>query len=194
MISINEIASAVYGTYRFARRDPGGLAYFDRSAEGAIRSFFAAVLLLPVHFALTVADKWDFLQIASIPHWFALEVTLYVIGWTLIPLIMVTVTRWIDRWDQFCDFIVAYNWSHILITAVWVPLQILRIAEIIPLQVFQLFGFGLLFAVLVYRWFLVKVSLNIDGGMAAALVAGEYFIGLGHFVAVETFIYGKYST
>ena len=191
MITINEVGSAVYGAYRLAKQDPDGLAFFDRSANGALKSFYAAALLLPFDFAVTTADKWDFLvKTESIPTWLALESIAYIIGWTLIPVLMISVARWIDRWDRFCDFVAAFNWSHVLITAAFLPLQTLRFTGLIPLGVFQFFGFGVLFAVLFYLWFVFKVSLNISGGMAASLVVAQYAIGLVLFQIFTLVIYG----
>ena len=190
-MTINEIASAVYGTYRLARRDPGGLAFFDRSSEGAVKSFYAAVIVLPIHVFLTTANKWEFLQKADMPTWLALESVFYVIEWTLFPVLMITITRWIDRWNRFPDFLVAYNWSHIIIIAAWLPLQSLRLADLIPLPVFHMLGLGLLGVVLYYRWFFFKVSLDVTGGMAAALVASDYVLNLVVFQVSETVIYGK---
>lgn len=190
-MTINEIASAVYGTYRLAKRDPGGLDYLDRSSEGAVKSFYAAVIVLPIHAVLTTASKWEFLQKAEIPTWFAFELVFYVIGWTLFPVLMITITRWIDRWNRFPDFLVAYNWSHIIILAAWLPLQFLRLTELVPMPVFHMLGLGLLVIVLYYRWFFFKVSLDITGGMAAALVASDYVLGLVMFQVSESIVYGE---
>lgn len=191
MITINEVGSALYGAYRLAKRDPGGMAFFDRSANGALKSFFAAALILPFDIARMTANRWDFLvETESLSTWIALVSIGYVIDWTLIPVLMISVVRWIDRWDQFCDFIVAYNWSHVLIMAAFLPLHTLRLTGLIPLSVFQFFGMGLLFAALFYLWFVFKVSLKTSGGMAASLVAAQYVIGLVLFQISRLVIYG----
>lgn len=191
MITPNEVASAVYGTYRLAHRDPGALDYFDRSPEGAAKSFYVALLLLPVHVVLTTADNWEFVQTAYVPVWATLEILVYVIGWALVPVLMLPITRWIDRWNRFCDFVVVYNWSHVIILAAWLPLQTLRLTELVPLPVFQFFGFGLLGVVLYYKWYFFKVSLDVPGGMAGGLVAGEYVLSLIVFQISEAIIYGE---
>lgn len=191
MITINEVSSAVYGAYRLAKRDPGGMAYFDLSAEGALKSFYAAALIIPFEFARLTANRWEFLtETDSIPTWFVLESLVYVIDWTLIPVLMIPVARWIDRWDRFCEFVAAYNWSHVIITAAFLPLHTLRLTGLIPLGLFQFLGMGLLFAALFYLWFVFKVSLKISGGMAASLVAAQYVIGLLLFQISKLVIYG----
>ena len=62
MLSAREAAASLYGAYRLARQDAGGLDYFDTSLEGFWRSFYAAAfiaqpfaLLLALRFSLGVA-------------------------------------------------------------------------------------------------------------------------------------------
>ena len=49
-----ETLRALYGAYRLARLDAGGMAYFDSSIGGFWRSFFAAVLVVPFYALLLV--------------------------------------------------------------------------------------------------------------------------------------------
>ena len=84
-----EIRLALIGTLRLARGDRGGLACFDRSADGFWRSFRAAVISYPLYLVLlsmrvTVAE-WErsgaFLIIT-------VETIAYVIAWTAFPLLI----------------------------------------------------------------------------------------------------------
>lgn len=191
VITINEVGSAIFGAFRLALRDPGGMAFFDRTPDGARKSFFAAALILPVHAVETIAARWEFLvETGPSPGWFALEFFTYVISWTLIPVLMIAFTRWIDRWDRYCDFLVSYNWGHIIFVAAFLPLHVLSFAELLPLSVLNLLGLAVLIAVLFYLWFILKVALDISGGMAASLVAGEYIIGRILFNISDALIYG----
>ena len=47
MITAREVTAALYGSWRLARLDPGGMAYFNRTVEGFWNSFFAAVIVAP---------------------------------------------------------------------------------------------------------------------------------------------------
>lgn len=191
MITINEVGSAIYGAFRLAKLDPGGMAYFDRSANGALNSFYAAVLILPFDFAKLVAIKWEYLsKTESIPTWLALVSIGYVISWTLIPVLMIFVTPWLDRWDRYCHYVVAYNWSRVIVTAAFLPLHTLRLTGLMPTSVFQFLGQGLWMVSLFYLWFVFKVSLKVSGGMAASLVAAQFAIGLVLFQISKQVIYG----
>lgn len=190
VITINEVSSAVYGTYRLARRDPGGLAFLDRSPEGVVKSFAAALLLFPLDMALTLASRWQSIATMPMTDWFLLESIFYVIEWTLFPVLMIPISRWIDRWGRFHDFLVIYNWSHILIFAVRLPLRLLLLGGL-PLPLFQVLALGLLAAILYYKWYYFKLSLDLTGGMAAALVASQYVLALVVFQVSDTIVYGE---
>lgn len=192
MITINEIGSAVYGAYRLARRDPNGMTFLDRSPEGALKSFYAAALLLPIHLVLVIANNWEFFEKGpSIATWMVLDALTYIIGWTLIPALMISITHWIDRWNRFFDYVVAYNWMQVVMSVVWLPLHALRLTEAIPEELFTILGLALLAVLLVYAWFVFKVSLDIGGGLAASLVAGDYMLSLMSFQVFDTVIYGE---
>lgn len=192
MITINEIGNAVYGAYRLARRDPAGMTFLDRSRDGALKSFYAAAVLLPVHLVLAIANNWEFFAKGpSIATWMILDAITYAIGWMLIPVLMISVTHWIDRWNRFFDYIVAYNWSQVVMAVAWLPLHTLRLTEAIPEEFFTILGLAMLALLLFYAWFVFKVSLDITGGLAASLVAGDYVLSLMSFQVFENVIYGK---
>jgi len=116
-----EIRLALIGTLRLARGDRGGLACFDRSADGFWRSFRAAVISYPLYLVLlsmrvTVAE-WErsgaFLIIT-------VETIAYVIAWTAFPLLMLIVAQRIGRPHRFFDFMVPYNWSQLPQSALFV--------------------------------------------------------------------------
>src|SRR6266480_2709781 len=97
-----EVRLAVVGTLRLARGDRSGLTCFDRSADGFWRSFRTAIIAYPLYLILLTMR-------VTVPEWersgglhiVAVETIAYVIAWTAFPLIMLTVTRWIDRAHRF---------------------------------------------------------------------------------------------
>ena len=46
-LTARETVYSIFGAYRLAMLDKSGLSYLDRSPEGAIRSFYAALIVLP---------------------------------------------------------------------------------------------------------------------------------------------------
>lgn len=178
MITINEIGSAIYGAYRLARRDSGGMAYFDRTREGAIRSFYAAGLLLPFHAIIVLGRWWEDMAILSVQRMVAIESLAYVIGWTVFPVLMIWIARSIDRSDRYFDFLVAYNWASLVTIVVRFPLFVFRRLELLPGLVTDILVLVLLVVLLIYRWYVLKTALSIGGGLAGGLTAAALFTNL----------------
>ena len=49
-----EIVASLYGAWRLMRLDPTGMTYFNLSADGFWRSFFAAVIVAPAYVLFVV--------------------------------------------------------------------------------------------------------------------------------------------
>ncbi len=178
MVTLNDMASAIYGAYRLARADTGGMAFFERSPAGAVKSFFAAVVVLPAYALFQAFHYWGQLGEIGLSKVVAIEGLIYVIGWTAFPVIMISVTRWIDRQERYVDFLVAYNWSSVIQTAVLLPVVIIAETGALPEPLIAIAGLVLKLAVLVYLWFVVKTALNIAGPLAAGLVFADYVLSL----------------
>ncbi|NNG05876.1 MAG: hypothetical protein HKM95_17480 [Inquilinus sp.] len=190
MITANRIAAALYACYRLARRDSGGMAYFDRTAQGARESFFAAVLLAPIVFALSAAEKWEELQTLFIPQVVVLKLLFYVIGWTLVPVLAIWLVEWLDRKPRYFDLVIAYNWISVPAVLCLLPLQILYFSGTIGREVFATIGLAVMLVVMVYEWFIVKTALDINGGLAAGLVAMDFVLSQLLFAMSDYVVYG----
>ncbi len=169
MSFLSEAVNALYGTYRLARMDPGGMAYFNVSEQGFRRSFRAAALVFPM-FVLLIAARYG-IETIDAPLWryLAVEFIAYVIGWVALPVLMIEVCRQFERTEKYVGFIVAYNWATVLQDALYMPVALLSISG-------QLTGSGGLFmllvmaAIIIYTWFIAKTALDIPGSTAAGVV------------------------
>ncbi len=178
MITVNEVGSAVFGAFRLACRDPGGMAFFDRSREGALKSFYAAGILLPFYIFFVVTRWWDDFETLSAVRVFLIESLTYVIAWTIFPVLMIGITKWIDRTDRFFDFVVAYNWASVVAMAVRFPAVVIQRFELLPDPVVDMMILALVIVLVVYGWYVIKTSLDVGGGLAAGLTASEFILGL----------------
>lgn len=178
MITVNEVGSAVFGAFRLACRDPGGMAYFDRSREGALKSFYAAGILLPFYIFFVVTRWWDDFETLSAARVFLIEALTYVIAWTIFPVLMIGITKWIDRTDRFFDFVVAYNWASVVAMAVRFPAVVIQRFELLPDPVVDMMILALVIVLVIYGWYVIKTSLDVGGGLAGGLTAAEFILGL----------------
>jgi hypothetical protein len=159
-----ETQLAMIGALRLARGDRDGLACFDRSLDGFWRSFRAAVIAYPLFLVLLrlrlPAPDW---AASSGPRIILVETIGYVISWVLFPLVLLPVTRALGREHRFFDFMVPYNWSQVLQSALFVLVAVPSGAGV------RLVGFAAACAVLLYEWYIARVGLDVSR-LAAALV------------------------
>jgi hypothetical protein len=170
---------AVGGALRLARGDASGLGWFDTSIDGFWRSFRAGLIAYPL-FLILLAFR------VSSAHWAAsgmfrivvVETIGYVISWVAFPLLVLPVTRWLGREHRFLAFIVAYNWSQIPQTALFVLVGADAAAGLFPSGVAQLVEFVAAIAVLVYEWYIARVALQVSASQAVPVVALDMLLGV----------------
>jgi hypothetical protein len=174
-----EVRFALVGVLRLARGDRGGLSCFDRSIDGFWRSFRAAVIAYPLYLILltmkvTVAEwqKSGGLWIVSV------ETIAYVIAWSAFPLIMVTVTRWLDRAHRFFDFMVPYNWSQLPQTALFALVGLEAESGVFGAPSGQTVEVVAAIAILVYEWYIARVALDITAVAAVLVVFVDLVLGV----------------
>jgi hypothetical protein len=175
MISPAEIKFALRGILRILRFDASFVQYFDRSAAGALRSFWLAVPLLGLSLL-----RLDLLHDPQEPAltsrmWLTMIVT-HVVNWVYFPLFLLWLGRYIERDARVVGCIAVYNW-----------LGLLAILTSTPLLVLALFGFdgGFLQTLdiislvisLICEGYVLAVCLQISGWFATALVALDVICG-----------------
>jgi hypothetical protein len=175
MISLAETGFAIRGLGRILRFDSSFVQFYDRSREGAMRSFWIYVPLI----ALT----WVQLILLHDPQqppltgrmWLAFAIT-EVINVSYFPLILVSIGRHIDREARIIGCIAVYNWLSLLAIIVGVPLTLLSWIGLDDnvMLILNIMSLGL---VLICRGYVLAVCLQISGPFAAAFVALDYVIG-----------------
>ena len=187
MLSLREATGSLYGAYRLARFDAGGMAYFDTSAGGFWHSFYAAAIVAPFY-AILLALRYG-LEIDP-PHparFFLLHADAYVIGWLAFPVVMVGLSRLVMRQAHWVRYIVAYNWAAVLQNALYLPFAMLQASESVPRDVGNVLGLIVLGVVLVYIWFITRTALSVAAATAAGLVAVDFFLTM----IIHGFIEGR---
>ncbi|WP_448202702.1 hypothetical protein [Azospirillum sp. sgz302134] len=175
-LTARDVAYSVFGAYRLARLDPTGLQYMDRTPEGALKSFYAAVIVLPAWALLLAIRLWDQLQDAPLIQVVTVESIAYVISWTAFPVVMHGVTGLLDRRTRYADFVCAYNWSSVVQMAVYLPVVILAATGLLPQPLSETLVFAAMMAMLAYQWFVLRTALDVPGITAAGLVMLDLFL------------------
>ena len=173
-----EVQLAVGGALKLARGDASGLSFFDTSIDGFWRSFRAGVICYPFFLILLVfrvsAAHW---AASGVPRIVIVETIGYVISWVAFPLLMLPLSRWLGREDRFLAFMVAYNWSQLPQTALFVVLAANSAAGLLPHALAQFADFAAAVAVLLYEWYIARVALAVSASQAVPVVLLDLVLG-----------------
>lgn len=174
---IREAIVSLYGAWRLARLDPRGFELFDRSEAGALRSFAAAVPVLPLYVlaALMLAPRGP----TTHPlRWLSVQAIAYVLSWVAYPVAAESLTRVMGCRQRFAGYLSAYNWSMVLQNAALLPLTLLTILQVLPEDIMQFLWLAAIAAIMGWLWFIARTALAIGGLAAAGLVLADQLISM----------------
>jgi hypothetical protein len=170
----HELKQAMIGTARLARGDRRGLACFDPSLDGFWRSFGAGVAGYPFYLAVLV--QWvDGARAATagLGQVVIVETIAYVMSWVAFPLAILPATRWLGREDRFLGFMVVYNWCQLPQLVIFAVIGLL-----VPAALAQILANLVTIAVIVYEWYIARVTLAIAGVAAGGIVLIDLLLGM----------------
>ncbi len=175
---LREAFNSLYGAYRLARFDAGGMAYFETTVGGFWRSFVAAALVAPLY-AMMLVQSFAEGRLPGHPLRVALiEVIAYVIGWVVFPLVMAWLVKVFEREERYIGYIVAYNWAAVLQNGLFLPLVMATETGGTPGDPAQAMVMVALVMIMVYGWFIARTALDIPTSTAAGLVILDLVLGL----------------
>jgi hypothetical protein len=178
VVTLREVSHGLYGAWRLARRDRAAMAWFDRSLPGAMRSFWAAAICYPGFLVLLLLRlSGPDLQSPAVYRILLVETIGYVIGWAAYPLLALPFCRWLAPEERALGFIIAYNWSQVLQTALLLPVAAFSALDVAPLYTVAYVGTIAYLAILVYEWFIARIALDAGALPATALVLLDVVIG-----------------
>jgi hypothetical protein len=167
-----EAVRGLKASWRLLCMDEGGLKDFDLSAQGFWNSFAAFFLVAPLYLYSSAIGA----RLAQPPQdersWFA-ALALLSLLWVLWPWIMVTISHMVGREKNYVRYIVAYNWSSVLVMAALVPVLMLQQFGILDVAIGALASLFVVLWSLFYRWYVAHKALDVPGITAAMLVAGD---------------------
>jgi len=168
-----EIASGIYGAWRLARGDVGGIGYFNATRQGFWRSFLAMAIVAPLFASLLLLVYEGAPDQFEPVRFFTVNAIGYVAAWFVFPLIMFHVAQAIDRERRFFVLIAAYNWASVIQNFIFIPLVVVAQIDVIPLDLAYILIFATKTLVFIYTWFIARSALGITSMLAAAIAAGD---------------------
>lgn len=173
-----EASRSLFGALRLARGDRRGLDFIDRTPDGALRSFYGALLVLPI-FAIIEAIQLSGRTVeAGALRILVVEALAYTIGWTAFQTVMIWLTALLQRQERYFDFLATYNWVTVVQMTVYFPVALLVGTGALPPGVVGALSWIVTLLLLTYTWFALKVTLDIPGGTAVGLVVVDLVLGV----------------
>ena len=175
---LEEASRSLYGSWLLLMRNIDGYRHFAQSEQGFWRSFSAILLIAPLYlYATTVQVELPDEAAVEAPSLAAAMAGL-VLQWVGWPLVMVLVARLAGLQRSYARYIIAYNWTSVLVIAVMTPPLLLLDLGLIEPELALLMSFVLLMATLYYRWFVARTALETTGILAMALVISDFVLSL----------------
>ncbi len=198
MPSLSEALRAIEGSVAIARRDPDASRFFDLSADAFWRSFAVVLFLVPLYFIVSAAETRMLFemrdQITGTPPGYSVLLisNLVTLGieWFAYPIAILFMAPLFSVGQRVSPYIIVYNWSSLMISLVMVPNFVLYLIGVFPIAMAVLVNFGLVLAVVWYRFLLAREVLGAPIGTAIGFVALDVVLSLFISSAIEYAIIG----
>ncbi|WP_138380672.1 hypothetical protein [Luteithermobacter gelatinilyticus] len=166
---IAEWVQSVKGAWALAQFNPLGLAYFDMSAEGFWKSFWAMAVAAPLFLASLYVGQ-EAARLNDLPSTLLPSLISYALHLPLTAFIMIYFTRYMKIDANYAPMIITYNWSTVITYLVTVPVHLLIMTGVVRPDVGILMTMIVSGYVYIYRWFVFKVSLQISGWLSIGVL------------------------
>lgn len=175
---INYFMRSLTGAWEIIKLNPKGMDYFDKSADGFWKSFWAIALVAPI-FLLSLSVSYDL----AVEQGHIISRTAHIIDFILrLPLIavgMIFFTRFLKIDTYYSNMIIAHNWLWVIANYIILPLSVLITRGILPPDMGTLGVMAVaIYLELYVTWFLFKHSLKISGWLAFGAMAFKALFAL----------------
>ncbi len=176
--SLREVVFGLYGAWRLARLDRGGMSYFDGSIDGFWKSFYAAAFVAPGYIILVLLDTTIQSASAGGVRAVLIHALTYSLSWTVYPVVVHPIVQAMGREAAYTKFIVAFNWAKVVQMALYLPVIGIATAGIVPSGAANLLSAAMYILLLGYQWFVTRAALDIGARAATGLVALDFVVGV----------------
>ncbi|MEA1937670.1 MAG: hypothetical protein U9N14_01070 [Pseudomonadota bacterium] len=174
MSAFKESWLALFGVWRLIRLDMTAIGLFGDTASAARRSMIVFIIAALVHGLVTI--QYPNLPL-RIDHFFLGTVVVLsrIIAWAAFLLLIYPHIIGMGRGALFLRFVTVYNWLLLLVPLIDQVTMLLRLTSFMPEIINAVYLLTTL-AILYIRWRAVQITLDLNGQVAAYLVALDVFI------------------
>lgn len=177
MTAAASVAAGLQGALLLARGRAEGLQRVEPGERGAVRSFWAMALCLPLFLLLRSLDWAVFGWPARPAHAVAVHVLAFATGWIGFLLLSHSLAAAQGRARRWPLFVAAWNWCSVVQYGLLLAASLPAVAGMPPwlVQAVALVGVGW---ALWLEWYATRLALDIGGLAAAGLVAVDVLVGV----------------
>ncbi|NOZ42056.1 MAG: hypothetical protein GXP02_02655 [Alphaproteobacteria bacterium] len=175
---INHFIRSIIGAWQLVKLNPRAMDYFDKSAEGFWKSFWAIPLVAPLFFLWV---KVSYVKAVELGYRGPIEanVLTFIVGLPLFALVMVLFTRFLKIDTHYSSMVIAYNWLSVVIYFITLPLDLLMRIGPMPINIAVLLTVAVIFYLRIYvTWFMFKQSLQVSSALAIGVLVFEFLFQL----------------
>ncbi len=172
-LSSADIAGALHGLSRVLRFDKEGFEYFDASARGLLKSFWLAVVVLPLYLigvGLDLSVISDTQMVLDPVRYVIVKVIAYVIGWVAFPLAILTLSETLGFGSRVFHFLVPFNWLYFMVWNVLFPLKVVAHLGVLPTDFALFLTLITIVVALIYFAFLAREGLQVSWWSAVGVL------------------------
>jgi hypothetical protein len=178
------VANGLSGAFLLARGRADGLARVQRDSappvgveRAAIRSFWAVAISAPALVGMRLID-WTASGTPAQPlHALALDLLVFVVGWTGYAVLSRAVVERLGRARRWAGYLTVWNWCNV-VQYVLLLVGSLPVLFHAPEPVSQAAALVVLGWALWLEWFATRLALDLSGAAAAGLVMLDLSVGL----------------
>lgn len=171
--SLDEITRGVVGAGLLLKNDARGMAAFDTSLQGFIKSFFAALLVLPAYaFVHWVQSRG--LAASGTPM--ATAVLAYGLQWLAFPVTAAVLAKLMSRTALFVPYVVAANWASVVQIAIVAVVVV--VSTILPASLAGLALLALTIGLVFYDYLVAKFAFGAPGLDGVGVVVVQLLVSM----------------
>jgi hypothetical protein len=184
LINRAEIERSLWGAWRLFLDKPDALSGFDFGITGFWRSFQAILLVAPVYFFTTLADRNSTFapaiaggRFSAETYWIVQAATL-VVDWFTFPALLALIAGFIGIRPQYAAYINVRNWASVLMMLPFLAVAALQAGGVSD-DITVLVSLAALFFVLRLGYITARRTLGVAVDVAVALVALDVLVSFG---------------
>ena len=185
MITPSEIQRSLTGAWRIFLGHPDAMRFFDTSTDGFWRSFQAIVLVAPIYAVTALAD-WRAMASNFLPDeggvgaeaFVAVKMVTLALDWVALPVLLAALAGFLGIRRAYTAFIVARNWSTVLVILPFAAIALLDIAGLMNESLILFPSLAALGFALRFGYMVARTALGVGIEVAIGVVALDFLVSL----------------